>query len=75
MGNTPGGKGSLDSKGIPTAMKGNYSLTINLSRNFRGYKREPKNFRVPSKRLVIGKAFERTHVTKEGEGKVAYFIK
>jgi len=32
------GKGSLDSKGIPTAMKGNYSLGINLSRNFRTYR-------------------------------------
>jgi hypothetical protein len=31
-------KGSLDSKGIPTAMRGNYRLIINLSRNFRGYR-------------------------------------
>jgi hypothetical protein len=56
-------------------MRGNYRLTINLSRNFTGYKPEPKNFRVARNALVIGQAIDRTHDTKKGEGGMAYLIK
>jgi hypothetical protein len=46
-------------------MKGNYSLTINLSRNFSGYRPEQKNTRVARNGLVMRQALDRTHDIKE----------